>query len=151
MFRIFIFSVLFIFLPFFAEAADLSSPLGIWQTLNEDTRQPASLVKIDSEHGVLIGRIQALLPGAHFKPGDVCTACPEPFKNQAILGLKFLWGFEKDPDGTWKKGKVLDPLSGHIYQGTIKLADQGQKMELRGYWGPFWRTQTWSRYSPVPG
>ena len=59
--------------------------------------------------------------------------------------MVFLTGFARQADGTWKDGKVLDPKDGKVYRGTITLIDNGQKLELRGYWGVFWRTQTWIR------
>lgn len=147
MLRNLFFSLLLITLTSLAQAADLASPVGTWQTISDETKQPSSLVKISKENGVLVGHIEKLLPGAHFKPGDVCTACPDHLKNKPIIGLQFLWGFVPDQGGAWKDGHVLDPRSGHIYKGTMKLIDRGYKMELRGYWGPFWRTQTWTRVS----
>jgi uncharacterized protein (DUF2147 family) len=139
------FSLLLLTLSSFVQAANLASPLGTWQTISDETKQPSSLVKIGMENGVLVGQIQKLLPGSHFKPGDVCSACPDGLKNKPIIGLQFLWGFVPDENGTWKDGRVVDPKNGHTYRGTLKLVDQGRQLELRGYWGPFWRTQTWTR------
>lgn len=128
-----------------AYADDLSSPVGTWQTTSDKTKKPSSLVKITQEKDGLTGQVLQLLSGSSFKVTDLCTQCPDSFKNQPIIGLQFLWGFVPDENGGWKDGKVLDPNNGHIYRGTLKLIDNGKKMELRGYWGPFWRTQVWVR------
>ncbi|HSW71765.1 MAG TPA: DUF2147 domain-containing protein [Gammaproteobacteria bacterium] len=125
-------------------AGELNSPIGVWQTYNDKTGQPNSFVKITEKNGALVGQIMELLPGAHFKTGDVCSACPDGFKDQPIVGLQFLWDFVPEQN-QWVNGKVLDPKNGHIYKGTLQVIDQGKKLELRGYWGPFWRTQTWAR------
>ena len=141
-----VFSIsLFAIFSAFAQAADMSSPVGIWQTISDQTKQPSSLVKISKANGVLIGEVLQLLPGSQQQESALCFDCPEGFKNKPIIGLHFLWDFVPDQKSSWKNGKILDPLSGHIYKGTLKLVDQGRKMELRGYWGPFWRTQTWLR------
>lgn len=129
----------------FCYADDLNSPVGLWQTISDETKKPSSLVKITNHNGVLVGQIVQLLPGSHFKPVDLCSHCPGSFKNQPIVGLQFLWDFVADEHNKWTKGRVLDPISGHIYKGTLQVVEAGKKMELRGYWGPFWRTQTWTR------
>jgi uncharacterized protein (DUF2147 family) len=130
-----------------AYAENSNSPIGKWQTLNEKTKHPGSIVKISMEQNTLVGEIAELLPGSHYKATDVCTQCPDDLKNKPIVGLRFLWGFVPDATqkDTWTGGKVLDPNNGKIYQGSIKLTDHGNTMLLRGYWGPFWRTQTWTR------
>jgi len=145
MFKKILLAILFTTLASLATAEDFTSPVGRWQTFNDDTQAPASLVKITNQNGVLVGEVLQLLPGAHFKPTDLCSKCPAPFKNKPIVGLQFLWGFVLDQNQTWENGQVLDPVSGHIYKGRLKVVDHGRKLELRGYWGPFWRTQTWVR------
>ncbi len=149
MFRIlFLTSLLSLCLPFTAfatETTEMSSPIGMWQTISDQTQQPSSVVKISKENGVLVGQVLRLLPGATHKETDLCSNCPEGFKNKPLIGLQFLWDFVPEQKSLWTNGKILDPISGHIYKGTLKLVDEGRKMELRGYWGPFWRTQTWIR------
>lgn len=148
MLRKILFSLMF-FLLFstFAYADDPNSPAGNWQTISEKTKQPSSIVKISIENNALVGQVLRLLPGSRYKVTDLCTQCPADSKNKPIVGLKFLWDFVPDQkeNATWRDGKVLDPNDGNIYKGSIKITENGKKMVLRGYWGPFWRTQTWTR------
>ena len=140
-----IFALLFLFTSnSWADTNTPLSPIGSWQTTNEDN-QPTSIIKISVQEGTLVGHIVKLLPASTFKISDVCTECPEYSKNQPILGLMFLWGFVSDPKGGWTNGKVLDPHNGHVYKGTMKISADGNTLQLRGYWGPLWKTQTWSR------
>ena len=48
------------------------------------------------------------------------------------------------PNGAvWSGGKILDPGNGKIYRCKIWLKDG--ELKVRGYFGPFYRTQTWRR------
>jgi len=140
--------ILFLFFMFFAvgaQARELISPLGYWQTINEKTHQPGSIVHITQEGRTFVGRIEKLLPGSVFKTSDVCVKCTGVNKNKPIVGLKFLWGFVDDGKGGLTDGSVMDPNNGKVYSGDMEVKDHGKKLELRGYWGPFWRTETWYR------
>jgi uncharacterized protein (DUF2147 family) len=43
----------------------------------------------------------------------------------------------------WKNGKILDPEKGKEY--SCKLWIEDGKLQVRGYWGMFYRTQIWYR------
>ena len=47
----------------------------------------------------------------------------------------------KKSDSEYSEGTILDPNNGKIYRCKIWIEDNNLK--LRGYWGPFFRTQTW--------
>ena len=38
----------------------------------------------------------------------------------------------------------MDPGNGKFYDGILWLLDS-DKLKIRGYWGPFFRTQVWER------
>jgi len=42
-------------------------------------------------------------------------------------------------------GKILDPENGKEYNVKMFPKEGGQKLQVRGYIGPFYRTQTWLR------
>ncbi|MFZ6013633.1 MAG: DUF2147 domain-containing protein, partial [Bacteroidota bacterium] len=46
-------------------------------------------------------------------------------------------------DDAYTDGNILDPEVGKIYR--CKLWLDGKDLKVRGYWGPFYRTQTWHR------
>ncbi|MCC6724064.1 MAG: DUF2147 domain-containing protein [Saprospiraceae bacterium] len=51
--------------------------------------------------------------------------------------------FKKDGK-EWTGDSILDPANGRTYRCTIWLEDT-DTLKLSGYWGIFWRTQTWKR------
>ncbi len=138
-------TLFFTFLNIAYAENNLTSPLGEWITISDKTHDRSGVVKLYEENGKLYGKVIKIFPGSGRNPDELCTQCTGEFKNKPVLGLVFLWDFAKQSDGTWKEGKVLDPKEGKIYSGSITLIDGGKKLELRGYWGPFWRTQTWIR------
>ncbi|MEI7739907.1 MAG: DUF2147 domain-containing protein [Betaproteobacteria bacterium] len=54
-------------------------------------------------------------------------------------------GQKNDKESIWEAGRILDPEKGEEYRFKIRLIDQGRTLQVRGYLGPFWRTQTWTR------
>lgn len=119
---------------------------GLWQTIDDKTGNAASVVEIRlNDQGELEGRIQTLL--RQQDQGKVCDVCPEPFKDQAIEGLTFMWGLQPTRSGNWQQGRILDPESGSIYRSQLTLSDDGQTITVRGYIGVSWlgRSQQWHR------
>lgn len=126
-------------------AAHMNSPVGQWITVSDRTHDRSGIVDIYERDGKLYGKIIKIFPGSGRDPAERCVKCEGEFKNKPVLGLNFLWGFEPAGDNTWKNGKVLDPHDGEIYRGSLMLVEDGKKLKVRGYWGIFWRTQTWIR------
>ena len=60
-----------------------------------------------------------------------------------LLGSKMLWGFEFKKD-EYIDGKVYDARDGATYKGKMWFEDKNT-LKLKGYWGIFWKTSTWSR------
>jgi uncharacterized protein (DUF2147 family) len=130
-----------------APAAALGpTPVGLWRTIDDETRTEKSLVRIFEQGGAVHGRIEKLLDPAA-KPQAVCELCTDERKGQAVLGLTVLRNLKVDTDdkGLWTGGDVLDPNNGKVYRARLKPVDGGRKLELRGYIGPFYRTQVWQR------
>jgi hypothetical protein len=62
------------------------------------------------------------------------------------LGLDIIRGGKKaEGKDVWEGGKILDPENGKEYRASFTPIEGGKKLEVRGYLGPFWRTQTWNR------
>ncbi|WP_422135198.1 DUF2147 domain-containing protein [Endozoicomonas sp. ALD040] len=116
--------------------------VGEWYTVNEETNKKESLVTIWQEGDQLKGKIVEILDPA--SRDAVCEKCKGDKKNQKIEGMTFLWGMKKD-GSKYDNGNVLDPKSGRVYSGSMKLIDGGQKLELRGYLGfsLLGRTSVW--------
>ena len=122
-----------------------STPVGLWRSFDDKTGEPKAEVRITDSAGVLSGKIEKrLLPGV--KPEDLCTECTDDRKDKPKLGLEVIRGAKKSPDAeVWVDGKILDPENGKSYNLKMTPIEGGKKMEVRGSFGPFGRTQTWQR------
>src|SRR5699024_2746810 len=121
------------------------TPLGTWKTIDDETKEEKSYVKIyESENGELEGKVVKILtPG---KEDLTCEKCSGKNKNQPIKGMVILRGLKKSDAENWKDGHILDPNNGKEYKYKIKLKDENT-LEVRGYIGlsVIGRTQTWYR------
>jgi uncharacterized protein (DUF2147 family) len=138
--------VLATLLAFFAaQALAQMSPVGLWRSSDEKTGEPKAEIRITDNAGVLSGRIEKLLrKGAN--PDEKCVECKDERKDQPMVGLEIIRGGAKAPDGeAWEGGKILDPENGREYKLRLTPRSNGDKLEVRGSFGPFGRTQTWVR------
>ena len=128
----------------FAQGA--GTPVGVWQTIDDNTHQPKALVQISQgEDGALSGKVvKGLNPND--KPGKLCTACTDERKDKPILGMTIIKNMKQDGD-KWDGGNILDPENGKVYKCNMHLEDGGQKLVVRGYIGIslLGRSQTWIR------
>lgn len=123
-----------------------ATPVGLWKTIDDETKTEKSLVRIvDAGGGVLTGRIEKLLDPA--KQHDVCDKCSDERKDKPIAGLPIIRNAKLAGDDTavWTGGEILDPNNGKTYKLRLKPLDGGKALEVRGYIGPFYRNQTWIR------
>jgi uncharacterized protein (DUF2147 family) len=124
------------------------TPVGVWQTIDDNTHQPKALVQISqAEDGTLTGKVVKGLNPAD-KPGKLCTACTDERKDQPILGMTIIKNMKQDGDKyKWDGGNILDPENGKVYKCNMHLEDGGEKLVVRGYIGVslLGRSQTWIR------
>ncbi|MTV41095.1 DUF2147 domain-containing protein [Duganella radicis] len=121
-----------------------STPAGLWQMLDDDSKQPLSLVRIsEAAGGVQSGRLEKLLDPS--RQDARCTLCTDERKNQPMLGMTIMRNVKASGDGTWEGGDILDPNNGKVYRVRLKPVEGGKALEVRGYIGPFFRTQRWTR------
>jgi len=50
------------------------------------------------------------------------VSCPAPYTNKPILGLDVLTGLKHVGNNSFAQGKLLDPLSGNLYNTKAKLS-----------------------------
>ena len=126
-----------------ASAAQASSPVGRWHTIDDKTGEVKSLVTIEDKSGVLSGRVTHLLrKGAD--PAARCDKCSDDRKSQTILGMEIIRGVKKaSGDEHWDGGEILDPEEGKLYRVRLTPLEGGAKLQVRGFLGPFWRNQVW--------
>ncbi len=123
------------------------TPVGTWHTIDDKTGEAKAEIQIIDKDGVLSGRVVKSLrndPNAK----KTCEDCKDDRKGKEIIGMEIIRGVKPDASGEnlWANGgKILDPENGKEY--TVKMVPQegGKKLQVRGYIGPFYRTQTWLR------
>jgi len=122
-----------------------STPVGLWRSSDDKTGEAKAEIRVTETAGVVSGKIEKrLLKTA--KPEDVCTECTDDRKGQPLIGLEILRGAKKaEGQGVWEGGKILDPENGRNYTLKMTPIEDGKKLEVRGSFGPFGRTQTWTR------
>jgi uncharacterized protein (DUF2147 family) len=121
-----------------------ATPVGLWKTIDDETHQAKSLVRIVDDGGVLSGKVDKLLDPA--KQDAKCEKCSDARKDQPVLGMTILDGVKKHADESyWDGGKILDPNNGKTYRVRLTPKDGGNELQVRGYIGPFYRNQIWQR------
>lgn len=120
------------------------APVGEWATVDDTTGRETGRVRIVSAHGFLTGRVVAI---ADPRERDaVCDDCPGEWKGRPVMGLPILRKVSRLPkDAGWGGGTILDPENGKTYRVRLRLLDGGKRLQVRGYLGPFYRTQIWRR------
>jgi uncharacterized protein (DUF2147 family) len=123
-----------------------SSPAGTWHTIDDSTGKPRGVIEISEKDGVYSGKLVKSLVPTEGAP-KVCDKCTDARKDQPIIGMTLLTGLRKSADNEWTGGEILDPETGKLYKCKMSLADDGKKLNVRGFIGIslIGRTQTWVR------
>ena len=122
-----------------------NTPVGLWKTIDDDGKTEKSLVRISESAGVLTGKIEKIFDAG--KQDSKCDKCTDERKDQPVLGMTILRNLKQDGDDKeiWTGGEILDPNNGKTYKARLKPLDGGKQLQMRGYLGPFYRTQVWVR------
>ena len=136
--------LLVLIFSFVAMGINAQTVLGKWKTIDDETGEPKSIVEIYERAGKVHGRVLKLFRKQGEDPDPICNECDEadPRYKKKVLGMEIMRNMVKDDD-EYSGGDVLDPNNGKVYRGKIWL--EGKDLKLRGYVGPFFRTQTWVR------
>lgn len=123
------------------------TPVGTWHTVDDDTGEVKAEIQIVEKDGVLSGRVVKSLD-KNSSGSKLCDACKDDRKGQAIVGMEIIRGVKHEPlsEFLWAGGgKILDPENGKEYTVKMVPKEGGKKLQVRGYIGPFYRTQYWLR------
>ncbi|MEN9417622.1 MAG: hypothetical protein RI988_1242 [Pseudomonadota bacterium] len=123
-----------------------ATPAGLWKTIDDETKQEKSFVRIVDGGGTLTGRIERILDPT--KADAKCDKCEGARKDQKVLGMAIIEGVKRDAGHDhWDGGTILDPNNGKVYKVRLTPKDGGKVLEVRGYVGMpmIGRTQTWVR------
>src|ERR1700678_3150289 len=107
---------------------------GLWQSIDEDTKQPNAWLLIRDHDNVFDGTIVKM----YLKPGEradiVCDKCADDRHNKPWLGLNIIRGM-KHSGAEYTDGTILDPRDGNIYSAKMTLTPKGGTLEVGGFLG----------------
>ena len=121
---------------------------GLWQQIDDKTGSPKALIEMKTQaDGSYTGTITKVTPRPDYTPREKCVKCPSPYTDKPILGLDVIKGLKPTTKNNYAHGRVLDPLTGKIYDLKGRISANGKRLTLRGYIGisAIGRTQTWIR------
>jgi len=131
-------------LPYTLQAADLG---GLWQTTDDKTGKPRSLVRIVENAGEYSAIVEKGLLATD--TGDaVCDKCTDERKGQKIIGMTIAKHLKQSANSNvYDSGEILDPENGKTYKCKMTLSPNGNALEVRGFIGfsLLGRSQTWKR------
>lgn len=126
-----------------------SQIIGKWKSIDDNSGQPRSVIEITERTGKFFGKVVKIYSKPGEDPDPICDKCgydDERFK-QKIIGMEILKELVKDGE-EFTSGHILDPENGKVYRCKVWL--DGKVLKVRGYWGPFFRTQTWHQETVHP-
>jgi uncharacterized protein (DUF2147 family) len=120
--------------------------VGKWKTIDDETHQPKSVVNLVIKNDKLYGNIIKLYRKKGEDLDPLCTKCTGSLNNKKIIGMQIVNGLTKD-DNEWEGDNgILDPNNGKYYDCKIWLDPSNPDiLNVRGYIGFIYRTQTWHR------
>jgi len=127
-----------------ASSSHSQSVFGKWKTIDDASGKPKSVVEIYEQNGKTYGRILQLFREPSEVQDPLCDACDDDRKDQPLIGMTIIRDMQFK-DGFYKEGSICDPKTGKIYDCEFWLDGGGTTLQVRGYWGFIFRTQTWLR------
>ena len=115
---------------------------GLWKSIDDKTGKVTAIWRIYEQNGKLFGTIAAMTND----PQDVIAVdCKESYKNfplsgavnkMKIVGTPWIFNMEKESEGNWKNGNIIDPSNGKMYGCVIKYLKAGEKNKKYTATGP---------------
>src|SRR5438128_8826781 len=102
-----------IFVTVSSAAAQSSTPVGTWKTVNE-RGEPEGLVHIVEVAGELRGTVEKVYSPPAPEADPRCRECSGERKNQRVIGMQILSGMRWDGE-QYSGGEILDPNNGKTY------------------------------------
>ncbi len=122
-----------LFLLFFSvQALAQNAIVGFWTTIDDETKQPKSVVQIYEYNGQYYGRVVDIFKNKEAKANIKGSPL--------IIGLDIIWNLKKE-GSKYTGGKILDPQKGKVYGCEIWRDDK--KLIVRGKIAFLGRNQTW--------
>ena len=106
---------------------------GLWKSIDDKTGEVTAIWRIYEEGGKLFGTIAATTND----PQDViASACKEsyegfpvsgPVNKMKTVGTPWIFNMEKETEGFWRNGNIIDPSNGKMYGCVIKYLNKGDR------------------------
>ena len=107
--------------------------VGLWKSIDDKTGEVTAIWKIYEQNGKLFGTIAAT---TNLPQDVIATACKESYKGFPVsgavnkmktVGTPWIFNMEKESEGNWKDGNIIDPSNGKMYGCVIKYLKKGEK------------------------
>ncbi len=132
--QILVLTIILSLLISFNLSAKLTSPIGFWKTIDDESGEKKSIVKIWEKDKILYGKIIKLFRGPNEEQNPVCAKGSGDLTGKPMIGATILRGLKKENDSDWWDGGLItDPKKGKTYHCKIRTIEQGKKLRVRGY------------------
>ena len=132
-----------------------NSIIGFWQTIDDKTKEPKSVVSVYEKGDAVFAKIIVVYTNGkldvvkdadgNFVASKVRTA--PKMNNQPYVGLEIVKDLRLDKNGRYSGGTIVDPnKGGDPYRAEVWLDNDNGDLKVRGKLGPFYRTQTWKNF-----
>jgi len=119
---------------------------GTWKTIDDETGKAKSEVKIFIKDGKLYGQIVKLYREKGEELDPTCTEGKDYRNGKKIKGMLIITALEKDENEWEGDDAIFNPKTGKIYDAKLWVDEENKDtLNVRGYIGFFFRTQTWIR------
>lgn len=126
-------------------AAISQTVVGKWKTVDDKTGKVRSIVEIREQNGEMYGKVIQLFRPSYMEQNPKCYECEDDRKDQYIIGMDVIRNMKWN-GSMYKGGNIIDPDDGTIYRCEMWLSPNNvNELQVRGYWGIIYRTQTWYR------
>ena len=116
---------------------------GTWRTIDDETGEAKSTVKIYEENGIVYGKIIDIYNEAD--KNALCTKCVGEDYNKPVIGLVIIKNMIKNGEN-YSNGTIFDPERGKKYKCKLSLNEENSDiLQVRGYISVFYATQYWER------
>ncbi len=116
---------------------------GVWESIDDRFSQPRAHIELRVMYGELKGFIKKFFLLPHEGNNPICIECEDELNGKPIVGMKIMTNYIQKGD-RWTGGSVMDPGNGTTYASSFWL-EGDDTLVIRGYWGPFFRTQRWKK------
>ncbi|WP_299117845.1 DUF2147 domain-containing protein [uncultured Winogradskyella sp.] len=134
--------ILWVILFCFTSSLYSQSILGKWKTIDDETGKEKSIVNIYMKDGKYFGDIVELINPK--RPNPLCEVCKGENKDKPVLGMTIIKDMELSDD-VFESGTILNPSNGKVYKCQLKLEENNNLLQVRGYVAFFYKTQYWKR------